>query len=908
MELGDQTYDYQQMVGRTYWEHGLLGSGDHVVLEDGEVRQELEAHTIESELRWAPSDSQINEALNNRKCKKETIKQTHRIYGGGGSSIIVRKMYVVMLDTIAIDGDECRVLNILGTHTLTNGVNIANVRVINLRARVVENVYVVPPDVTVPGFRNVGLGVMVHDEKSCAVSSPRIICVALEDGAYIKNPLRRFGRRIVRKLCCIPRSTAMVRVDRSLYSYLYSERLGTVSSLTSEATYRLIQSSAIKRSISEKTRTSQLTENTLKTTCIYFITNAGRTTFFEAIGERDIVKKSSVPEIFEKEACVLPVQGGWMAMEDECVSVPVTDNCMLNLIRSEGATYENGTLTFNTEYTGEDQVFMYGPAPASAVVYYNTKSTRIQQHALYRMTNSRPDELSYRINSDLMCYFQLADPQHKLSKSVKRYSYHFGAFDKWCFSYKDIPDLLRRLPARQKRHMQFVRHIMRDYVRWWTEQMDPVEIQFCNAIAQPFQMAIVADEPHIKRDERLLHLNEMTIKPWLFDPSRRLAYVDGKVKMEAGKFNKLPRQFVSLGPKNTLEWLRCPEVAKTAMANTFVTGNTEITFVKTPTQDIMDDFATEISNVLDPGYEKTIIKFHSDDSYFTTQVRIGGVLTRICVCVDISKCDLSHNPALFVWLADILEHAGFDPERIESLILQCKKNLLIKHPNKKVNEFAEFKLNNVVLFSGSVLTTLINNLASLLLLVTINTALWRDDHASVEEVRKCIIDAGKFAGYQITIDSLVLPVKNTDLAHITFLKHFPVESASGRWVAYKDMATLIRSAGFSMEECKQEEREKEILNGWNMSHRNRLIDLLFETRGLANNNPNAAFSHSDAFEERYGATESTLLEGLNLLYSCKGPTLVAHPGLDSILRVGYSLPRYGELEPREAEHPLHLPP
>lgn len=132
---------------------------------------------------------------------------------------------------------------------------------------------------------------------------------------------------------------------------------------------------------------------------------------------------------------------------------------------------------------------------------------------------------------------------------------------------------------------------------------------------------------------------------------------------------------------------------------------------------------------------------------------------------DISSCDASHSPDLFCFIEELLSGRGLtdgDTEMIQCLIAQLC--LPIRVPfikdvrgKKRISDYLEFKPKYPRLYSGSVLTTLVNNFASLSILVNFFYDCQVLDLAT----------SASTIGYNVVFEEVSVP------AGLQFLKHSP---------------------------------------------------------------------------------------------------------------------------------------
>lgn len=178
-------------------------------------------------------------------------------------------------------------------------------------------------------------------------------------------------------------------------------------------------------------------------------------------------------------------------------------------------------------------------------------------------------------------------------------------------------------------------------------------------------------------------------------------------------------------------------------------------FVKTPDHNVLKDM---FHKLIYPTYFHFF--FFSDDSIAAVQTLDGPLRFNL----DISSCDGSNFRPVF----DILEQAMSVDSRytqdVKWAFKQCSAPCVIK----ELGGVGKVKLKPVdhVLYSGSVLTTSINNMANTLIFLAISTRLGNRLLPS-QEVRQIILDAGKSVGYILKIDEC------KHVEDLQFLKHSP---------------------------------------------------------------------------------------------------------------------------------------
>jgi len=145
--------------------------------------------------------------------------------------------------------------------------------------------------------------------------------------------------------------------------------------------------------------------------------------------------------------------------------------------------------------------------------------------------------------------------------------------------------------------------------------------------------------------------------------------------------------------------------------------------------------------------------------------------------VDISSCDSSHSVDLFLYIRKVLSGRGLDFHGIEMIdILLSQLMVPFKIPLRReingkvrITDYLRFKPKTPRLYSGSVLTTLVNNFASMSILVNF----------FYDCPTKTVQESARSIGYDVTF------VPCEDPSQLQFLKHSPVWGhSSGVWDYY----------------------------------------------------------------------------------------------------------------------------
>lgn len=308
------------------------------------------------------------------------------------------------------------------------------------------------------------------------------------------------------------------------------------------------------------------------------------------------------------------------------------------------------------------------------------------------------------------------------------------------------------------------------------------------------------DDPHPKRDLRIQAYEELVTgngrsyrdgtlfsRLWL----RKVLYK--MKKNEFAKPGKVPRMIGDLGVAASLQGFRLTEVLKKAMATEDIRyGNMLTHFCKAPTT---TELRAIFRNLLSPpDGVKYYFAYFSDDSCLSIRHDDGSVSY---YNLDISGCDASHTEAIFRALVQITPKIAQDDMQV--LVDQCKLPIELQFQGgataHEMRDKDDFHPRSLVLqpvdpltgkdaprlYSGSTITTTINNLACLMGAFKImETQAETPDELS---------EAFRSAGYKMTIE------KCHDYSDIQFLKNSPAYDIEGELQPLLNLGVLLRSSG-----------------------------------------------------------------------------------------------------------------
>lgn len=285
--------------------------------------------------------------------------------------------------------------------------------------------------------------------------------------------------------------------------------------------------------------------------------------------------------------------------------------------------------------------------------------------------------------------------------------------------------------------------------------------------------------PHIKKKLRVGALLEV-VRDSLFLIPTFIKKVSGKVKTKEwakiGKFPRLINDLTVVG--SILGGYFCSLIKNVMAEEPFEYKNSKAYFIKTPDKEKMTQIFTYAMNT---STEDIIFVYFSDDSWIIMRCSDGWAAFN----VDISKCDASHCDSLFYVLKDSLPDYPAS-EYVNGNIEQCRLPLRMRNPSDN-DEYIELETTCYTLYSGVTLTTIMNNIANILIFISIVDNF--DRKIKICDAEKLVVESSRNAGYLVTCDSGKSPDK------WQFLKNSFFILDDGRVVPWLNLGVIFRSLG-----------------------------------------------------------------------------------------------------------------
>jgi len=265
---------------------------------------------------------------------------------------------------------------------------------------------------------------------------------------------------------------------------------------------------------------------------------------------------------------------------------------------------------------------------------------------------------------------------------------------------------------------------------------------------------------------------------------RTMTHVSYKLKNYELLADGKKRAIGDLGAENTQDSAHDIPSIKTAMSHPFVHNNLTTEYVKTASH---ENLTRVLGGLLNTEPNQIYFVFSSDDSCVGAGCKDGSVYFN----GDVRACDGSHRTAFFNLIEQFLTLTdGLDNAHATSVrraMEYLKLPLVMRNP-EEYREKVTYIFNTMRLYSGSTLTTTINNFANLFISFALERRAPNPSNMTKEQFKHAYIMAGEDVGYLLKVDSCEFP------EDLMFLKHFP-SVVDGIVVPVVALGTWIRGFG-----------------------------------------------------------------------------------------------------------------
>lgn len=179
--------------------------------------------------------------------------------------------------------------------------------------------------------------------------------------------------------------------------------------------------------------------------------------------------------------------------------------------------------------------------------------------------------------------------------------------------------------------------------------------------------------------------------------------------------------------------------------------------------------------------ERDLYALNSDDGMVKILCSDGTLYANL----DISSCDISNGPAIFAFLLEWSKVDSILYYFVDLAIKQCQQKVKIPNPEDRRQKFY-VKPVQPIEFSGSTLTTILNDLA--MYLVALRFSYIKGSRVFTKnETKKMFLDCVESSGYIFSFDEVAFE-------GLQFFKHSPVV-IDGRVYQCLNLAVLLRCVG-----------------------------------------------------------------------------------------------------------------
>lgn len=279
------------------------------------------------------------------------------------------------------------------------------------------------------------------------------------------------------------------------------------------------------------------------------------------------------------------------------------------------------------------------------------------------------------------------------------------------------------------------------------------------------------DDPHPKRRLRECAFQELWETGLIHSRLWMRSVLYKMKKNEIAKPGKYPRMIGDLGVSASLQGFRLTYYLKEAMSQVIELHGGELFFCAKPKPKALEFV---FRRLIDPPRRFFFVYF-SDDASLSVRMDDGTVRM---FNMDISSCDSSQGDYMFQALCDVVPKSI--RQDMEDLVEQCRRPIKIRSKNNPRHK-VYLKPKGPRLYSGSTLTTCINNLANIFIAESVTR--WGDF------TEEGIIKAASLVGF-------IVKVEVCDTYHkLQFLKHSPVFDTRGEIRPLLNIGVLLRLSG-----------------------------------------------------------------------------------------------------------------
>lgn len=288
-------------------------------------------------------------------------------------------------------------------------------------------------------------------------------------------------------------------------------------------------------------------------------------------------------------------------------------------------------------------------------------------------------------------------------------------------------------------------------------------------------------QPHAKRKLReRVHEDELKYLDLHEDDG---ACVEYKLKPGELLTKSKKRGIGDLGAKRTQVSAWCIAQLKKAWSVPYKLGSTESRFIASPDKELLTE---TFEWLMTPNLGEFRFAYFSDDCSFSIGAKDGVFVAN----GDISQCDGSHYDVIFDSLYNVLtdNKEQVFSEALRHAFAVLGQPLVFKNKRNR-REKVKYEFTSKRLYSGSVLTTIVNNWANFLIYLAVVRRCPDFSQITKSECGELYRLAAEDVGYIVKCKECV------QAEDLQFLKHSPALTQDGHYVPIVNIGTFFRGFG-----------------------------------------------------------------------------------------------------------------
>jgi len=354
-----------------------------------------------------------------------------------------------------------------------------------------------------------------------------------------------------------------------------------------------------------------------------------------------------------------------------------------------------------------------------------------------------------------------------LSKGMRRMT---------CRRECDVPGLDQELKRNQELHIGFGDSAFKRFLFIWLVYIrKEVRVAMDHQCGEIYQSIIQnAQLPHVKKALRVRSLQKLIDAGKFLQLFEYTKKVVAKIKCpEWAKPGKYPRIIGDYTCEGSLIG-SAVSVVKQCFVPWFIYGDFKSRFVLSPVYGDLVDVFRELWT--GNGF---IGVYHSDDACISIEC-VDGVYK---ANLDISSCDMSNGERIF-WIVCYITGTSALAELFRVAVAQCRNPLVVQNPIEP-SERIKLVSRTPKEYSGSCLTTLLNNIAIQCILMSVYL---RTRGATLANVRERVVEGARYVGYIVTVEDVEV------IEDFQFLKISPTLEGGDLGV-FLNFGVILRSLG-----------------------------------------------------------------------------------------------------------------